>query len=521
MAGNAPNQAANGPMSQGPLGGDPSQGGIFDYNGMFEGMDRPTPITQELGATGVPIYAGRVYDEWDPRLQSDLGIRVYREMQTSPVIAGFLAAMDQLVRRVQWSVEPAEGESGDSDEVRLVETAKGDMSMSWPLVLSQNFSMIPYGFSFSEIVYKRRLGYEPKGKDPVTGKRLPSSKHKDGLYGWRKIALRTQETRWRWDTDEEGGVQGMWQSAPPNYVPRFIPIERGLLFRTSLIRPSPEGTSVLRGAYTAWYWVKRFQILEGMGVERDLVGIPTMGVPPEILRSDATVDQKNLLLALKTMVTNLRRDSKEGIIYPLQYDDKGNKVYELGLLASGGQRQFDIEAVIARYNQQMLMPALADFILLGHEATGSYALGESKIDLFTTALQSYLDVTASVYNDHAIPRLLAVNGMDPEKSPKLVPGKVIQTDFGPLGSYLQALAAAGAELFPNDALQRELLRRADLPDDIPEDAHATDLLGDTPPSRRTPTATGAKLSQELLARQQNGADATGAHPEVTGNEGAQ
>jgi hypothetical protein len=509
------NAAANGISD-----GDPSVANIFNFNGMNGGMDRQAPPTQELGTTGVPIYAGRVYDEWDPRLQGDLAIRVYREMQTYPIVASILFGIDQLIRKVQWSVEPGDGEDVDSDSTHLVETSKDDMSMSWPLTLSQNFSMVPYGWSFSEIVYKRRLGYMPPGKDP-NGNPLPSSKHKDGLFGWRKIALRTQETRWRWEIDDEGGVQGMWQSAPPNYVPRYIPIERGLLFRTSLVRPSPEGTSVLRGAYNAWYWAKRFQRIEGIGIERDLVGIPMIGVPPEILQSTATPDQVAARESLKDLATNLRRDEKEGFLFPLQYNQDNHKIYEISLLTTGGSRQFDVGAVIARYNQQIALSVLADFILLGHEGTGSYALSASKIDFFTTALQSYLDVTASVYNDHAIPRLMAINGMDPEKSPKLVPGKVTETDFGSLGTYLQSLAAAGADLFPNETLTRELLRRADLPDDLPEeDEKATDLLGDTPPSQRNgvPTATGEQLSQELLNQKNGGKSGAPAGTKPEDNE---
>lgn len=510
-----PDQAANGPFS-----GDPSTGGMFNYNGMLDGLDQQWPVTKELGTAGVPIYAGRVYDEWDPRLQGDLAIRVYREMQTHPIIAGLLFAIDQLVRKVQSSVEPADDEDPEGVPVKLIESSLDDMSQSWPLTLSQNFSMVPYGWSLSEIVYKRRLGYAPKGNDPETGRPLPSSKHNDGLYGWRKIALRTQETRWRWETDNEGGIQGMWQSAPPNYTPRFIPIERALLFRTSLIRPSPEGTSVLRGAYQPWYWTKRFQRIEGIGVERDLVGLPNIGVPPETLRSDAAPDQVALREALKDLITGVRRDEKEGFLWPLEYDEHGNKRYEVGLLSTGGSRQFDVGAIIARYNTQILIPVLADFILLGHEEVGARSLGESKTDFFTDALQAYLDVVASVYNSHAIPRLMALNGFDPEKSPRIKFGRVTETDFGPLGSYLQALAAAGAELFPNAELLRELLRRADLPDDVPDDdERATNLVGegDLPPSQRPLKATGEALSQELLARQNGQQEGGHGGQEVTGD----
>jgi hypothetical protein len=468
------------------------------YSSTFMLADKPPTLdpTVEIGVSGVPVYAGRVYDEWDPRLQGDLAIRVYREMQTYSVIAGFLFGIDQLIRRVEWTVEPAEdGGDPEAAEITFVDSCLHDMSFTWADTLSQNFSMVPYGWSFSEITYKRRKGYDP-GIDPETGKQLPVSRSKDGRYGLRKIALRTQETRWRWEIDVEGGIQGMWQSAPPDYIPRFIPIERALLFRTSLVRPSPESVSCLRGAYQSWYYAKRFARIEAIGVERDLAGLPTIGVPPELLRSDATADQVSLREALKDLVTSVRRDEKEGFLFPLEYDDDHNLRYEFKLLGSPGTRQLDIDAIIARYDQRMSMAVLADFILLGHEQTGSYALGESKTSFFTAALQTWLTTAASVYNNHMIPRLMAINGIDPALSPKLVPGKVTETDFGPLGEFILKVSQAGAELFPNETLTRALLQRAELPDDgLPDDPmadpRATPLLDPSkPPAPSVPGGNG-------------------------------
>ena len=48
--------------------------------------------------------------------------------------------------------------------------------------------------------------------------------------------------------------------------------------------------------------------------------------------------------------------------------------YDLKLLSTGGRRQFDTNAIIARYDARIAMSCLADFILLGHDKVGTLAL---------------------------------------------------------------------------------------------------------------------------------------------------
>jgi hypothetical protein len=79
-------------------------------------------------------------------------------------------------------------------------------------------------------------------------------------------------------------------------------------------------------------------------------------------------------------------------------------MYKLTLLSSGGNRQFNTDAIVARYDQRITMTILADFILLGHEKVGSFALGSSKIDLFLTAIAQMTAQISDVFNKDAVPR---------------------------------------------------------------------------------------------------------------------
>ena len=82
------------------------------------------------------------------------------------------------------------------------------------------------------------------------------------------------------------------------------------------------------------------------------------------------------------LVQNIRRDAKEGLVLP--------PGWKLELLSSGSKRQFEVGTVIDRYDKRMAMTAMADFILLGHQGTGSFALSDNKTELFSVALGTYM-----------------------------------------------------------------------------------------------------------------------------------
>ena len=82
----------------------------------------------------------------------------------------------------------------------------------------------------------------------------------------------------------------------------------------------------------------------------------------------------------------------------------------LELLSTGGRRQFDTNAIIERYDTRIAMTVLADFVLMGHQAVGSFALSSDKTKLFSMAVGAYLDIICEAFNNKAIPALIDLNG---------------------------------------------------------------------------------------------------------------
>jgi hypothetical protein len=416
----------------------------------------PTLDLRELGLTGLERFGGWVYEEFLPELQGQRAVQVYQEMSSNdPVIGAVLHAIEMLIRQVEWRVEPGGRSLEDMQAAHFLETCLEDMETTWEETIAEILSMLVYGWSYHEILYKVRHG---QSRDPVY-----NSRYSDGRIGWRGFPIRAQSSLWEWQFDENGRILGMVQMAPPDYKLRVIPMEKALLFRTTSHKNNPEGRSVLRSAFRPWYFKKHIETIEGIGIERDLAGLPIAWVPPELLSPNASPEDRQVLESIKRIVTNVRRDEQEGIVFPLVYDENGNKVYDFGLLSTGGTRQFNTDAVIARYDQRIAMTVLADFILLGHEQVGSFSLASSKTHLFSVALGTWLNVIAAQFNRIAIPRLFALNSFRLEKLPKLVPGDIEVPNLTELGDYITKLAGAGMDLFPDDKLEEYLRKVANLP----------------------------------------------------------
>lgn len=214
---------------------------------------------------------------------------------------------------------------------------------------------------------------------------------------------------------------------------------------------------MLRNAYRPWYFCKRIEEIEGIGIERDLAGLPVLQAPEDLdLWNDADEAARRAKSEAEIIVRSIRRDEQEGVLLPFGW--------ELSLLASAGKRNFDTTQVVNRYQNVMAMTLLADFIILGHNNRyGSFALSSNKTHMFAVALGGWLDSIAAVFNRYAIPRLLEVNGLDVSAPPILEFDDIELPDLDELGNYIYRLSQSGFQIFPNEPIERQLLRAASLP----------------------------------------------------------
>lgn len=432
-----------------------------------------------VGTTGLRQFGGYVVDEFLRELRGLNAARVYREMSDNdPVVGAVIFAISMLIRQTKWRVQAVD-ETGEAEVAqKFVEEIMDDMSTPWSSVVAEVCTMFPYGFAPMEITWKRRVGL-----GAADGSKR--SRYDDGKIGIRSLALRAQNTIIKWEFDpEDGTIDGMWQQpwAGPMVC---IPIEKLLIFRTTDEKNNPEGRSILRNAYRAWHFKKRIEEIEGIGIERDLAGLPIAMIPGEYFDPSADAQQKATLQAWQRLVTQVRRDQQEGILIPSDRDSSGNLLFDFKLLSTGGTRSFDTSKVIDRYNRAIATSVLADFIFLGQQSVGSFALSSDKTALFATAIGAFTHSIAEVFNRHLLPRLWQLNGMDPAMMPTLVPGDLEKQNLGEVSAFIQSLTAAGATMFPDRELENHLRELAGLPL-APEDGIDGDLAAEGEPPEDTP-----------------------------------
>jgi phage gp29-like protein len=411
----------------------------------LQGVEKVRPVyITEVGSTGLERYGGTIYEEFLPQLTMPNCLKIYKEMSNNdPIIGAVLFIYEQMIRKCSWEVRPASEKEQDKKAADFVKECMDDMSHTWVDFITEVLSMFPYGWAWHELCYKYRRG-ELRDRDLT-------SKYGDNKIGWAKIPIRSQSSwnNWVFDNNIVDRVIGMEQNAPNINKVIIIPWEKSLHFKTKPARGNPEGVSLLRNAYRPWFFKKHIEEIEGIGIERDLAGLPVMTTPEGVDIYDTNNPEAVTLKAtLEKIISNIRRDKNEGVLKPYGYD--------LELLSTGSKRQFDTNAIINRYDQRIAVTLLSDIILLGTDKTGSFALADVKKSLLAAALEAQLSNIASVINKYAIPRLLKLNAFNIDKFPEIVPGEIESPDMVKLADAMSRFTQMGMRFFPHQELEEKV-----------------------------------------------------------------
>ena len=380
----------------------------------------------EIGKTGINWSYGAVNEEFLSVLRGSRGLKVYREMSDNDAIVGAcLYAIKQILRESRWAVKS--GDETDAEckkDAKFLETNMSGMTHSWTEFISDTLSMLIYGWSYFEQVFSYRRS--------------------DGKVLWKKIAHRKQSSMERWELDDVGEVVGLWQRAEPNFKLLYLPMTKSILFRTESAGNNPEGRSILRNAYRAWFMKKNIEEIEGIGIERDLAGMPIL-TPPENFKMNSDDEETKLALKwAKDIVSSIRRDEQDGLLKPFGW--------EFELIGSPGKRQFDTTTTINRYNKEIAVTVLAQFIMLGMERTGSYALAKEQTDMFYLSLEGFADAISTAFNRQAVPILFGLNGVsaDTKPLPYIVHTNIHRYSLRDIAYYVSSLAGCEGLVLDDD-----------------------------------------------------------------------
>lgn len=429
----------------------------------------------ELGVYGRNTQNGDIRaDEFLQALRGKKAIKKYMEMrENSSTVGAVMYATEQVLRDVEVKVVPADDSEAAKKEAEFVESVLDDMEHSLDDHISEALSFLTYGFAWFETVYKRRGGEvnNPKKK----------SKADDGRIGIRKLAIRAPWTIDRFEVDKQtGDVLGVYQDVSWGKPTVMIPANKSVYYRTTTFNNDPSGRSILRNAYTSYTYLNNLQAIEAIAVERELHGVPIGRMPAEYLSSEATDSQVEVRRAMEKILRDLKMNEQgyallaSDVYTDVEGKPTNTRMMDIELITSNGSRSVDIDPIIQRYQHDIARSIMAEFLMLGSNSTGSYALSKSKTDLFLRSMESYINTIVDVLNRQVVHRLWEMNGLDFALMPKLVAGDVAPHDLKELGSYLRNLNGASIDLSSQPKIINALLENAELPE-IDEEEYAAML----------------------------------------------
>ncbi len=423
-----------------------------------------TKSTSILGVAGDNTHNGQIRaDEFLPELRGRKAIKKYREMRDNDsTIGAVMYAAEQVLRDVDLKVKPANDSEEAKREAKFIEEVFDDMDHSLDDHIAEALSFLSYGFSWFEVVYKRRVS-----QTTTNGKK--KTKYPDGRIGVRKIASRAPWTINKFDVDRKtGDVLGIEQSSGNFSSERnFIPTNKSLYYRTTSLNGDPSGRSILRNAYTSYEFLNNLQAIEAIAVERELAGIPVARIPAEYLGPDASSAQASFVSDLQSVLRDVKFNEQGYIVLPsdvyMDADGKpsNQRLVDVELMSSNGSRNIDIDPIVRRYQHDIARSVLSEFLLLGSQG-GSYALSKSKTDLFLRALESYIQAIVDVLNKQLVERLWELNGLPYDLMPTIVAGDVAPHDLKEIASFLRNLNGANIDVSNHPEVISDLMDIAEL-----------------------------------------------------------
>lgn len=415
----------------------------------FDNAPLPPFRQGEIGTLGLHVINGRMMQEPRHNLRFPESMKTYQLMMRDPAIASSINIIKMFARKVHWEFRAPHGKEDDpafKERIDFFNSLKDDMDVTWHEFINTVMSMCIYGFSVHEKVYKTRNGRKGKYQ----------SKYDDGLIGWAKLPIRAQATLDKWYFDDDftkvtGVRQNLYKLNNKNVVLndkdgyRKLPASKFLLFKYDDDMGSPEGRSPLLNAYVPWKYKVQIEEYEAVGVSRDLVGMPKIGLPPDYLDENAEPEKKAFVEYCKRVINDMIANDRAGIIWPRFIDPETKMdVFEFSLVSRQGAKAYDTDAIIDRYSKQIMMAFMSDVLSMGSSKYGSFSLADNKTSLLAMAVEILLEQIQDVINNDLIPQTYALNQWNDEEYVRIDFSDIETPDIEAIGGFIQKVVAVGA-----------------------------------------------------------------------------
>lgn len=406
----------------------------------------------EIGNTGINLkgVSGKVDEDlsklWKGKKKKDF----ISEMKSNDAyVNAWVNAKNAIALKPDWVVKPKDTTKNTEKAKEYSELISDmlfkDMATSFNSFILNSITMAEYGFSVSEIVLKKRLG---KTDNPNT-----SSLYEDGLFGIAKLAPRWQNSITKWDIDNNGNIENLYQRGDNFTNDVKIPYKKVLHFVMNGYNGNPEGESVLRGTFVSYYNKKNIERIQRETFERGFSGILDIQVPPRYLsKRNNTPEGMEVRRNLEAFMKNVKQGKEAGIIRPFSKD------FAIELIQGKTGTGLDPDKMIERYNTEIVMCLLSDSFM-GKSKVYQGASGEqTKTKIYKSFIGIILDEIKEQVNKKLIPMIFEINNLDEDLMPYLDYGNLDDLDLQAISWFIQSVAKnCGPLITPTYELNNYLL----------------------------------------------------------------
>lgn len=342
--------------------------------------------------TGLSHWRGIIAEEYLPQLRPwSKAARVYREMIDDSTVGALLEAVRTPLLSAEFNVEAVSSGSEDKRAAKYLKESLFKMpDMEWREHVEEMLDFMAYGFALSEIVFWRKKG---------------------------EVRLATlmpvgQETIHDWGNkfDRYGNPISVRQQIPSTGKIKEAPLHKLVHFTFRSRKRNPFGMSLLRSLYRPWFFKKNIEVLEAIGVERDVGNMPVA----EVGETTLTESQYN---DLKAALEAFRVDKAAYLITPPM-----TKITAY----AGGNKVYNTREIIRDWQNIIRQRFFATFISLGTEQVGTQALAREQTTFFASILKGVQNRMLSIWTRQLMPHIFRFSKYSIDDMPLLQwsePGK--------------------------------------------------------------------------------------------------
>lgn len=225
----------------------------------------------------------------------------------------------------------------------------------------------------------------------------------------------------------------------------YIPADRLVLFVNDPDGEGYLGNAILRPAWKHWLYATTIEKFDAIGIERLTTGVPFAHLPPQT--NDETVR------TIDQLFKNVRTHENARIVLKAPMDAKISVLFN-------DYKNDSAHKSIDMHRRNMYLSVLQQFLILGGNSAGSYALSSSLIDFFSLATNAVSSYIAETINEQRIKRLIDLNWSNVEEYPVIKFANIDRLSPAALG---QMFSQVGQFLTWDDGLQAWLREKIGAP----------------------------------------------------------